>query len=47
MLTKTKIAAAILGFGIAFAASAQQVTLRLHQFLPPQGNVPKLLYISR
>jgi TRAP-type C4-dicarboxylate transport system substrate-binding protein len=42
MFTKTKLAAAILGFGIAFAASAQQVTLRLHQFLPPGGNVPKL-----
>lgn len=43
MFSKTKIAAAIVGFGIAFAASAQQVvTLRLHQFLPPQGNVPKL-----
>lgn len=42
MFTKTKLAAALVGFGIVFAASAQQVTLRLHQFLPPQGNVPKL-----
>lgn len=42
MLTKTKLAAALVGLGLAFAASAQQVTLRLHQFLPPQGNVPKL-----
>jgi TRAP-type transport system periplasmic protein len=42
MFNKTKLAAAIIGFGIAFSASAQQVTLRLHQFLPPQGNVPKL-----
>jgi TRAP-type C4-dicarboxylate transport system substrate-binding protein len=42
MFIKTKLAVAIVGFGIAFAASAQQITLRLHQFLPPQGNVPKL-----
>ena len=24
-----------------FSASAQEVTLKLHQFLPPQANVPK------
>lgn len=42
MLMKTKIAAALVGLGLAFSVGAQQVTLRLHQFLPPQGNVPKL-----
>ena len=31
-----------LGFG-ATAVAAQDVTLRLHQFLPPQANVPKLV----
>ena len=31
-----------LGFG-ASAASAQDVTLTMHQFLPPQANVPKLI----
>lgn len=31
-----------LGFGAA-PALAQDVTLRLHQFLPPQANVPKLV----
>ena len=31
-----------LGLG-ATAAMAQEVTLRLHQFLPPQANVPKLI----
>lgn len=31
-----------LGFGAA-PALAQEVTLRLHQFLPPQANVPKLV----
>ena len=41
-MIKIKIAAALVGLGIAFAASAQTVTLRLHQFLPPQGNVPRL-----
>ncbi|TMM52913.1 TRAP transporter substrate-binding protein [Sulfitobacter sabulilitoris] len=36
--------AAALAFGMgATAAAAQDVTLRLHQFLPPQANVPKLV----
>lgn len=34
------LAALTLGFG---AAQAQEVTLRLHQFLPPQGAVPRLI----
>jgi TRAP-type C4-dicarboxylate transport system substrate-binding protein len=29
--------------GTAASALAQEVTLRLHQFLPPQANVPKLI----
>lgn len=36
------IAALATGFG-ATSAIAQEVTLRLHQFLPPQANVPKLV----
>ena len=40
---KIKLLTTALGLGLSFAAAAQQVTtLRLHQFLPPQGNVPKL-----
>ncbi|WP_300017925.1 TRAP transporter substrate-binding protein [uncultured Roseobacter sp.] len=35
-------AALAMGFGAA-PALAQDVTLRLHQFLPPQANVPKLV----
>ncbi|WP_300033546.1 TRAP transporter substrate-binding protein [uncultured Roseobacter sp.] len=35
-------AALAMGMG-AGAASAQEVTLSLHQFLPPQANVPKLV----
>lgn len=36
--------AAVLGAGLtAQAASAQEVTLTMHQFLPPQANVPKLI----
>ncbi|WP_299408090.1 TRAP transporter substrate-binding protein [uncultured Roseobacter sp.] len=35
-------AALAFGFGVA-PAMAQEVTLRLHQFLPPQANVPKLV----
>lgn len=37
---KTKIAALALAVSASVAAHAQEVTLRLHQFLPPQGNVP-------
>ncbi|MFD1343518.1 TRAP transporter substrate-binding protein [Litorisediminicola beolgyonensis] len=43
MLRRTMIGAAgaLLGFGLgASAALAQEVTLRLHQFLPAQANVP-------
>ena len=35
-------AAFVVGMG-ATAAMAQDVTLRMHQFLPPQANVPKLV----
>ncbi|MDW3224489.1 MAG: TRAP transporter substrate-binding protein [Paracoccaceae bacterium] len=35
-------AALVCGFG-ATSAMAQDVTLRMHQFLPPQANVPKLV----
>ena len=35
-------AALAMGLG-ATSAMAQEVTLRLHQFLPPQANVPKLI----
>ncbi len=35
-------AMAVAGLGVATSASfAQEVTLRMHQFLPPQANVPK------
>lgn len=37
------VAAAALSLGVGGAASAQEVTLTLHQFLPPQANVPKLI----
>lgn len=36
-------AAAALTFGFAAPAAAAEVTLRMHQFLPPQANVPKLI----
>ena len=32
--------ASVVGFGAMAPAMAQEVTLRLHQFLPPQANVP-------
>ncbi|MEE9313603.1 MAG: TRAP transporter substrate-binding protein [Rhizobiaceae bacterium] len=35
--------AALLASTIATAAFAQEVTLKLHHFLPPQANVPKLI----
>ena len=39
-------AAAALSFGASATMSlAQDVTLRLHQFLPPQANVPKNIII--
>ena len=38
------IAGAALAVGMsATGAMAQEVTLRMHQFLPPQANVPKLI----
>ena len=38
------IAGAALAIGLsATGAFAQEVTLRMHQFLPPQANVPKLI----
>ena len=41
-LSMAAVAALAVGFGAA-PALAQDVTLRLHQFLPPQANVPKLV----
>lgn len=35
--------AAALAMGFGHAAAAQEVTLTLHQFLPPQANVPNLI----
>jgi len=35
--------AAITALSVAAPALAQEVTLKLHQFLPPQANVPKLI----
>jgi TRAP-type C4-dicarboxylate transport system substrate-binding protein len=37
---KFKLAAAALATATSLGAFAQEVTLRLHQFLPPQGTVP-------
>jgi len=37
------VGAAALAVGIGSAAQAQEVTLSLHQFLPAQANVPKLV----
>ncbi|MEM8649220.1 MAG: TRAP transporter substrate-binding protein [Pseudomonadota bacterium] len=36
-------AAAIMFASVATSALAQEVTLKMHQFLPPQANVPKLV----
>ena len=36
-------AAAVLSSTVAFGAMAQEVTLKMHQFLPRQANVPKLI----
>ncbi|KZY44449.1 C4-dicarboxylate ABC transporter [Roseovarius sp. HI0049] len=35
--------ASVVAAGIGGAAMAQEVTLKMHQFLPPQANVPKLI----
>jgi hypothetical protein len=37
---KFKIATLALAASASLSAFAQEVTLRLHQFLPPQGTVP-------
>ena len=37
------VAAAAMLAGMSVAAHAQEVTLKLHQFLPAQANVPKLV----
>ena len=45
-MTKTLIAALAAGvatLGLVATAAAQEVTLKLHQFLPAQANVPKLV----
>jgi len=40
---KGALVAAAVAVGAASGAAAQEVTLNLHQFLPPQANVPKLV----
>ncbi|MEL6752359.1 MAG: TRAP transporter substrate-binding protein [Pseudomonadota bacterium] len=42
-MKKLLLAAGILLSGFVAPASAQEVTLKLHQFLPPAANVPKLI----
>lgn len=39
----TTIAGAVAAMGLSSAAVAQEVTLRLHQFLPPQAPVPAMI----
>ena len=39
------VAASAIGLGMAGALSAQEVTLRLHQFLPPQATVPAKILV--
>lgn len=41
--TLSTLAGAFMGTLTAFSASAQDVTLKLHQFLPAQANVPHLI----
>ena len=43
MKLKTILLGALAIASFTGAAAAQEVTLRLHQFLPPQANVPKLV----
>lgn len=44
-LTRAAAAIAVLAFGVGVSAAAE-VTLRMHQFLPAQANVPKnILYV--
>lgn len=44
LMRNTLIGAASLAM-MAVSASAQEVTLRLHQFLPPQATIPKLILV--
>lgn len=44
LMRNTLIGAALLAM-MAISASAQEVTLRLHQFLPPQATIPKLILV--
>lgn len=39
------LAAIAIGLGVTAAASAQEVTLRLHQFLPPQATIPSKVLV--
>lgn len=41
--TLRTVAATALAAGLSTGAFAQEVTLKMHQFLPPQANVPKLV----
>lgn len=45
LMTKAMRAAlaTVVAAGLGTAALAQEVTLKMHQFLPPQANVPKLI----
>ena len=47
MIKRRSLLAAVGGVALAAlsytGAAAQEVTLKLHQFLPPQANVPKLV----
>ncbi|MFN3210008.1 MAG: C4-dicarboxylate ABC transporter, partial [Roseovarius sp.] len=40
---KTTAGALLAAVALGGAALAQEVTLKMHQFLPPQANVPKLI----
>ncbi len=42
---KAALAASVMALGMAGFASAQEVTLRLHQFLPPQATVPSKILV--
>jgi len=42
---KAALAASVMTLGMASMASAQEVTLRLHQFLPPQATVPAKILV--
>jgi hypothetical protein len=40
MFTRKSVAAALIGVGLVMPVSAQEVTLRLHHFLPMTDSVP-------